>query len=73
MINFAPGGPTDIEGRLFAKHIVKHIDGQPTIVVQNKDGAGGMVGASYHRRGRAARRLDVRLSHRRRLARRDRP
>ena len=47
MISFAPGGPTDIEGRLLAKHIVKHIDGQPTIVVQNKDGAGGMVGASY--------------------------
>src|SRR5438876_862705 len=47
MISFAPGGPTDIEGRLLARHIVKHIDGQPQIVVQNKDGAGGMVGASY--------------------------
>jgi tripartite-type tricarboxylate transporter receptor subunit TctC len=47
MISFAPGGPTDIEGRLLAKHIAKHIDGQPSIIVQNKDGAGGMVGASY--------------------------
>src|SRR5262249_15792857 len=47
MISFGPGGPTDIEGRLFAKHIVKYIDGHPQIVVQNKDGAGGMVGASY--------------------------
>ena len=27
MINFAAGGPTDIEGRLFARHIAKHIDG----------------------------------------------
>jgi tripartite-type tricarboxylate transporter receptor subunit TctC len=47
LINFAAGGPTDIEGRLFAKHIVKHIDGNPTLIVQNKDGAAGMVGAAY--------------------------
>jgi tripartite-type tricarboxylate transporter receptor subunit TctC len=47
LINFAAGGPTDIEGRLLAKHIVKHIDGHPTIVVENKDGAAGMVGATY--------------------------
>ena len=47
LINFAPGGPTDVEGRLFAKHIAKHIDGNPLIIVQNKDGASGMVGAAY--------------------------
>jgi tripartite-type tricarboxylate transporter receptor subunit TctC len=47
MINFAPGGPTDIEGRLLAKHLVKHIDGHPTILVQNRDGAGGLVGTNY--------------------------
>jgi tripartite-type tricarboxylate transporter receptor subunit TctC len=47
LINFAPGGPTDVEGRLLAKHIVKHIDGNPLIIVQNKDGASGMVGAAY--------------------------
>src|SRR5689334_6212761 len=47
MINFAPGGPTDIEGRLVAKHIVKHIEGEPSVVVQNKDGAGGLVGTNY--------------------------
>jgi tripartite-type tricarboxylate transporter receptor subunit TctC len=47
LINFAAGGPTDIEGRLLAKHIAKHIEGQPTIVVQNRDGAGGLVGTNY--------------------------
>jgi len=47
VINFAAGGPTDIEGRLLAKHIAKHIDGQPTIIVQNKDGAGGLVGTNF--------------------------
>ena len=47
LINFAPGGPTDIEGRLFAKHLADHIDGHPTIIVENKDGAAGIVGATY--------------------------
>ena len=47
LINFAPGGPTDVEGRLLAKHIANHIDGNPLIIVQNKDGASGMVGAAY--------------------------
>ena len=47
LINFAAGGPTDIEGRLLAKHIVKHIEGQPQVIVQNRDGAGGLVGTNY--------------------------
>jgi tripartite-type tricarboxylate transporter receptor subunit TctC len=47
LINFAAGGPTDIEGRLLAKHIAKHIDGAPQIIVQNRDGAGGLVGTNY--------------------------
>jgi hypothetical protein len=47
LINFAAGGPTDIEGRLFARHLARHIDGAPGIVVQNMDGAGGVVGAKY--------------------------
>ena len=47
LVNFAAGGPADIEGRLVAKHLGKHIDGQPGIIVQNKDGAGGLVGTNY--------------------------
>jgi tripartite-type tricarboxylate transporter receptor subunit TctC len=47
VINFAAGGPTDIEGRIFTKHLAKHIAGQPGIIVQNMDGAGGMIGANY--------------------------
>jgi tripartite-type tricarboxylate transporter receptor subunit TctC len=47
LINFAAGGPTDIEGRLFAKHIAKHIDGHPNVIAQNMDGAGGVVGAQF--------------------------
>jgi tripartite-type tricarboxylate transporter receptor subunit TctC len=47
LINFASGGPTDIEGRLFARHLARHIEGQPNIVIQNMEGAGGIVGAKY--------------------------
>jgi tripartite-type tricarboxylate transporter receptor subunit TctC len=47
LINFAAGGPSDIEGRLLVKHLGKHLDGAPSIIVQNKDGAGGLVGATY--------------------------
>lgn len=47
LINFAAGGPADIEGRLFARHFGRLIDGQPGIIVQNRDGAGGLVGANF--------------------------
>ena len=47
LVNFAAGGPTDIEGRLFSKYIARHIEGQPATIVQNMDGAGGLVGNSY--------------------------
>jgi tripartite-type tricarboxylate transporter receptor subunit TctC len=47
LINFGAGGPTDIEGRVLAKYLVKHIDGGPNIIVQTMDGAGGLTGASY--------------------------
>jgi tripartite-type tricarboxylate transporter receptor subunit TctC len=47
LINFAVGGPADVEGRLFAKYIGRHIAGHPNVVVQNMEGAGGVVGAKY--------------------------
>ena len=47
LVNFAAGGPTDLEGRLFARHLAKHIDGSPSVIVQNMDGAGGLVGSQY--------------------------
>src|SRR5215510_2302754 len=47
LIGSAVGGPTDVEGRLFAKYLARHIEGQPNILVQNKEGAGGVVGATY--------------------------
>jgi tripartite-type tricarboxylate transporter receptor subunit TctC len=47
LINFAAGGPTDVEGRLAARFLGKHIPGQPAIIVQNMPGAGGVTGTNY--------------------------
>jgi tripartite-type tricarboxylate transporter receptor subunit TctC len=47
IINFGAGGPTDIESRIFAKHLAKHIPGQPSITVQNMGGGGGLTAVNY--------------------------
>jgi len=47
LINFDAGSAPDIEGRVFARHLAKHIDGQPQIIVQNISGAGGVNGTQY--------------------------
>ena len=47
IINFAAGGPTDTDSRIFAKHLSKHIPGQPTITVQNMGGGGGLIAVNY--------------------------
>lgn len=47
LVNYASGGPADIEVRAVARHIGRVLAGSPTIVVQNMDGAGGVVGTNY--------------------------
>lgn len=47
LVNYAVGGPTDIEGRLVGRHLAKHIAGQPTIIVNNMAGAGGVTATNY--------------------------
>jgi tripartite-type tricarboxylate transporter receptor subunit TctC len=44
---FAPGGTIDIRARLFGRHLSKYLPGNPSIVVQNMVGAGGLVAANY--------------------------
>src|SRR5438105_1665450 len=41
------GGGFDLYSRLFAESVRKFIPGQPSIVVQNMPGAGGMRAAGY--------------------------
>ncbi len=47
MINYGAGGNTDTEGRIFQRHLSKHLQGNPTIIVTHKPGAGGLVGINY--------------------------
>ena len=47
LINYAAGGPTDVEGRIIAKHLSKHIPGRPAVIVQNMGGAGGITATNY--------------------------
>jgi tripartite-type tricarboxylate transporter receptor subunit TctC len=46
IINYPAGGPTDLEGRIMAQHLPAHIPGNPTIVVKNVGGAGGIIGSN---------------------------
>ena len=64
LVNYAAGGPTDIEARVLTRHLARHLDGAPTVIVQNMDGAAGLIGPKLSRRDRAAGRHDGRLLHR---------
>lgn len=41
---FSPGGTYDSLSRLAAQFLPKYIAGEPTIIVQNRTGGGGMIG-----------------------------
>jgi tripartite-type tricarboxylate transporter receptor subunit TctC len=47
IIGFGPGGGYDLWGRTLARHIGKHLPGNPTVVPQNMPGAGSYVAASH--------------------------
>jgi tripartite-type tricarboxylate transporter receptor subunit TctC len=46
LVNFSPGGPTDIFARSIAPYLERHIPGRPKVIVENRGGAGGVVGAN---------------------------
>ena len=41
------GGGYDIYARLLARHLAKHIPGNPPIIVQNKPGAGSVIATNF--------------------------
>ena len=41
------GGSYDLYGRMVARHLGKHIPGQPTVIAQNMPGAGSLKAANY--------------------------
>lgn len=46
-ITSGSGGSVDLMNRLGARHVGKHIPGNPRVIAKNKTGAGGLVGANY--------------------------
>lgn len=51
---FSPGGGIDGEARIAARHLAKFIPGNPTILVKNMPGAGGIVLANHIYQGAEA-------------------
>jgi tripartite-type tricarboxylate transporter receptor subunit TctC len=47
IVGGSPGGGFDIYTRAMARHMGKHIPGNPTLVVENMTGAGTMIAAKY--------------------------
>ena len=47
LVGVGVGGEYDIHTRLLARHLGKHIPGNPTVVAQNMTGAGGLNMANY--------------------------
>jgi tripartite-type tricarboxylate transporter receptor subunit TctC len=47
IIGFGPGGGYDLWGRMVARHIGKHLPGNPTLVPQNLPGAGSYAATNY--------------------------
>ncbi len=46
IVNYPPGGPTDIEGRIVAQYLPAHVPGHPTVVVKNIGGGSGLLGSN---------------------------
>jgi tripartite-type tricarboxylate transporter receptor subunit TctC len=47
IVGTSPGGGYDTYTRLIARHFGKYIPGNPTIIVDNMPGAGGLVSANH--------------------------
>jgi tripartite-type tricarboxylate transporter receptor subunit TctC len=47
VVGYAPGGGYDFYARTIARHMGKHIAGNPTFIVENMPGAGSLVSANH--------------------------
>jgi len=47
VVGFTAGGGFDAYSRAIARHMVRHIPGHPTIIVENMPGAGSLISANY--------------------------
>jgi len=47
LVGFTAGGGYDLYARVLARHLGKHIPGNPAVVIQNMPGAGSLKAANY--------------------------
>ena len=47
IVGLAPGGGFDTYARVIARHMGKHVPGNPTFVVENMAGAGSLIAANH--------------------------
>ena len=47
IVGYAPAGAPDVYGRLVARHLGRHLRGNPRIVVRNMPGAGSLLAANH--------------------------
>ena len=47
IVGFGTGGGYDVYGRVFARHLGRHIPGNPSVVVQNMPGAGSLRAVNF--------------------------
>jgi tripartite-type tricarboxylate transporter receptor subunit TctC len=47
VVGYSPGATYDIYARTFARHLGKHLPGNPNVIVQNMAGAGSMRSANF--------------------------
>lgn len=47
IVGYSPGGSFDLYTRTIARHFSKHVPGNPTTIVENMTGAGGIIAANH--------------------------
>jgi len=47
VVGYSAGGSFDLYSRMIARHFGKHLPGNPTVIVENMTGAGGIIAANY--------------------------
>src|SRR3989442_13877114 len=47
VVGFSAGGGFDTYSRTLARHMARHIPGNPTMIVENMPGAGSLISANY--------------------------
>jgi tripartite-type tricarboxylate transporter receptor subunit TctC len=47
VVGYSAGGSFDLYSRMIARHMNKHLPGNPTIIVENMTGAGGIIAANH--------------------------